>query len=113
MLGHAYFQAIQSPNISLVLPQDRILPFLGGGPLARCSSLPDDAGLVIALGGAPIELVMATDTPSSFFRPRRTRGLSFRVYEKMVLRIKQKNAVELLSVYQSPGDGNLDSQRRR
>ena len=33
VLGHRYFQAVQTPNNSLELPQDRILPFLGGGPL--------------------------------------------------------------------------------
>ena len=98
VLGHAYFQAIQTPNNSLALPQDRILPFLGGGPLARCSSIPDNTGLVIALGGAPVDLVMATDMTIEFLQTTASAWSVFRVYEKMVLRIKQKDAVELLSV---------------
>lgn len=97
VLGHAYFQAIQTPNGSLVLPQDRILPFLGGGSLARCSSIPEHAGLVIALGGAPIDLVMATDITVEFLQTTENAWFVFRVYEKMVLRIKQNDAVEVLS----------------
>jgi uncharacterized linocin/CFP29 family protein len=97
VLGHAYFQAIQTPNNSLVLPQDRILPFLGGGPLARCSSLSDNAGLVIALGGAPIDLVIATDMTVEFLQTTPTAWSVFRVYEKMALRIKQNDAIEVLT----------------
>ena len=41
VLGHRYFQAVQTPDNSLELPQDRILPFLGGGPLVRSSAVPD------------------------------------------------------------------------
>jgi len=98
VLGQAYFNAIQTPNGSLVLPQDRILPFLGGGPLARCSSLGDNAGLVIALGGAPIDLVLATDMTVEFLQTTEKAWSEFRVYEKMALRIKQSDAVELLTV---------------
>lgn len=97
VLGHGYFQAIQTPNKSLVLPQDRILPLLGGGSLARCSSLGDDVGLVIALGGAPIDLVMATDMTVEFLQTTERARSVFRIYEKMVLRIKQKDAVQVLS----------------
>lgn len=95
VLGQESFKAVQTPNNSLALPQDRILPFLGGGPLARSSSL--DKGLVIALGGAPIDLVMATDMTVEFLQTTQNAWFVFRVYEKMVLRIKQKDAVQVLS----------------
>jgi len=97
VLGHTYFNAIQTPTNSLVLPQDRILPFLGGGPLARCSSLGDSAGLVIALGGAPIDLVLATDMTIEFLQTTPNAWSVFRVYEKMLLRIKQDDAIEPLN----------------
>jgi uncharacterized linocin/CFP29 family protein len=96
VLGHEYFQAVQTPNRSLVLPQDRILPFLSGGALVRSSALPDDTGLVIALGGAPIDLVVATDISVGFLQVTVDPWFVFRVYEKIVLRLKQPQAVEAL-----------------
>ena len=50
------------------VPQDRIVPFLGGGPLLRSSALLAGYGVVVALGGAPIELVVATDVSLQFLR---------------------------------------------
>jgi len=102
VLGHEYFQAIQTPNNSLVLPQDRILPFLAGGPLARCSSLSPSVGLVIALAGAPIDLVMATEMTVEFLQTTASAWSVFRVYEKMVLRIKQADAIEQLKPPTTP-----------
>lgn len=96
-LGAKYFLAVQSPNNSLVLPQDRILPFLNGGPLVRSSALEDYSGLVIALGGAPIELVIATDASVEFLQKTPDAWSLFRLYEKMVLRIKEPQAVQHLT----------------
>jgi Uncharacterized protein, linocin/CFP29 homolog len=96
VLGANYFKAVQSPNTSLVLPQDRILPFLNGGPLVRSSALEPDAGLVIALGGAPIDLVIATDATVEFLQTTQEAWFLFRVYEKMVLRVKDPKAVQHL-----------------
>ncbi len=72
MLGQQLFLVAQTPDPqSLVLPQDRIIPFLGGGPLLRSSTL-DEAdgftGVVVALGGAPIELVVASDISLQFLQ---------------------------------------------
>src|SRR4029077_2513794 len=61
VLGNDLFVVAQSPSPSLVLPQDRIIPFLGGGSLIRSSTLPRDQGVMVALGGAPVELIVATD----------------------------------------------------
>jgi uncharacterized linocin/CFP29 family protein len=90
VLDHKYFQAVQTPNGSLVLPQDRILPFLGGGPLVRSSALPDDTGLVIAL-------VVATDISVGFLQVTAEAWSVFRIYEKIVLRIKEPDAIERIS----------------
>lgn len=83
------------------VPQDRIVPFLGGGPLLRSSTLLPGYGVVVALGGAPIELVVATDMSLEFLQvtePRPDPGMEtpyflFRVYEKVALRIREKAAI--------------------
>jgi len=94
ILGHSLFTLAQTPNNrSLVLPQDRILPFLGGGPLLRTSTLPNDIGLVVASGGAPIDLVVATDISVCFVQITLEPRFVFRVYEKIALRIKEKGAI--------------------
>src|SRR5215510_1058922 len=47
VLDQRFFLAVQTPNqLSLVLPQDRIIPFLGGGPLLRSTTLPEYSGVV-------------------------------------------------------------------
>ena len=94
VLGQQLFSAVQDPNKdSLVLPQDRILPFLGSGPLLRSSTLPADCGVVVALGAAPVELVVATDVTLNFLQVTDDPWFVFRVYEKMVLRIKEPDAI--------------------
>jgi Encapsulating protein for peroxidase len=93
------------------VPQDRIVPFLGGGPLLRSSTLLPGYGVVVALGGAPIELVVASDMTLEFLqvaeslrfpaaadssRPPQMEGppyFLFRVYEKVSLRIREQEAI--------------------
>jgi uncharacterized linocin/CFP29 family protein len=97
VLDQAFFLAVQTPNYAtLVLPQDRIMPFLGGGPLLRSSALPRRSGLVVALGGAPIELVVATDVSFQFLQVTPEPLFVFRVFEKMALRIKEAGATATL-----------------
>ena len=94
VLGQKLFLAAQTPNKnSLVLPQDRIIPFLGGGSLLRSSTLPQDKGVVVALGGAPVELVIATDISVNFLQVTPDPMFVFRVFEKMALRIKESDAI--------------------
>jgi uncharacterized linocin/CFP29 family protein len=79
------------------LPQDRILPFLGGGPLLRSSTLNVApgvrSGVVVALGGEPVELVIATDVCVQFLQVTTDPNFVFRVCEKMALRIKEPEAI--------------------
>lgn len=96
VLGHKFFTAVQTPSPSLVLPQDRIIPFLGGGPLLRSSTIPDDSGVVVAIGAAPVELVVATDVSLNFLQVTTDPMFAFRVYEKVVLRIKEPKAIAAL-----------------
>jgi uncharacterized linocin/CFP29 family protein len=97
VLGQQLFLVAQTPDPgSLVLPQDRILPFLGGGPLLRSSTLDEFGGftgVVIALGGAPIELVVATDMCLQFLQVTPQPAFLFRVCEKIALRIKEPEAI--------------------
>ena len=97
-LGQRLFLTAQTPDPgSLVLPQDRIIPFLGGaGSLVRSSTLPDNKGVVVALGGAPVELVIATDVSLNFLQVAPDPMFVFRVYEKMALRIKETDAIVAL-----------------
>lgn len=102
ILDQKYFRTATTPTDgSQVMPQDRILPFLGGGPLLRSSALPEHRGLVIALGGAPIDLVVATDISVNFLQVTTDPWYVFRVYEKIVLRLNQKDAIVALE----PGKG--------
>jgi uncharacterized linocin/CFP29 family protein len=96
VLDEALFLVAQTPTPNLVLPQDRIVPFLGGGPLLRSSTLnlPGvPTGVVVALGGAPVELVIATDVCVQFLQVTAEPNFVFRVCEKMALRIKEPDAI--------------------
>jgi uncharacterized linocin/CFP29 family protein len=94
VLGQTLFVDAQTPDPgSLVLPQDRIIPFLGGGPLLRSSTLPDSEGVVVALGGGPVELVVATDASVGFLQVTTDPEFAFRVFEKIAVRIKQRDAI--------------------
>lgn len=94
VLDQALFTVAQTPQRnSMVLPQDRIIPFLGGGPLLRSTTLPLGYGVVVALGGAPIELVFARDLHIQFLQRTLDAIFLFRLSEKMALRIKEPPAV--------------------
>jgi len=97
VLDQNLFLLAQTPTAFLVLPQDRILPFLGGGPLLRSSTLDVavgvGSGVVVALGGEPVELVVATDVCVQFLQVTAEPVFVFRVCEKMALRIKEHEAI--------------------
>jgi len=48
---------------------------------------------LIALGGEPIDLVVGTDISVNFLQVTEDPLFVFRVYEKIVLRIKQPTAI--------------------
>ncbi len=100
VLGQGLFLLAQTPDVgSLVMPQDRIIPFLGGGPLLRSSTLDDfggNSGVVVALGGSPVELVIATDVSLQFLQVTEEPAFIFRVCEKIALRIREPDAIALL-----------------
>ena len=101
VLDQRLFLVAVTPSVALVLPQDRILPFLGGGPLLRSSTLDNvmRSGVVVALGGEPIELVVATDVCVQFLQITTDPIFVFRVCEKMALRIKEPEAIMQLVMW--------------
>ena len=104
VLDPIFYTAVQSPDRhSMRLAQDRILPLLAGGPLLRSSSLAPRSGVVVALGGAPIDLVVGTDTAVEFVQQTEQAWYVFRVFAKGVLRIKQASAVQALGLAARPG----------
>jgi uncharacterized linocin/CFP29 family protein len=94
VLDQQLFGVAQNPSgDGYVLPQDRINPFLGGGPLLRSSTLDDYTGVVVALGGSPIELIVAKDMSLQFLQVTEWPIYLFRVRERIVLRIKEHDAI--------------------
>lgn len=105
MIGHAgdfacvladdWFSLVCTPGVNLVMPRDRILPFVDGR-LYRSSTLPRQFGVVIALGGAPIETVLATELTVKFLNINSEPRYVFRVYERVAIRVKEENAISVL-----------------
>jgi uncharacterized linocin/CFP29 family protein len=104
VLGHEFFRAANTPNPnSLVLPSDRIVPFLDR-PLLRSSTVPLECGVVVALSGSPVDLVVASDVHVTYLHLSVEPRHVLRVSERFVLRIKQPTAVCVLSPGAPPTD---------
>jgi uncharacterized linocin/CFP29 family protein len=94
-LSPRLFAAICTPTASLVLPRDRILPFLQG-PLVRASAIADGFGVVVALSANPVELLVASDIGVRFLQATEEPRYVFRVSERIALRIKEQSAIGIL-----------------
>lgn len=95
LLSHELFNRICSPNGSFVTPRDRILPFLQG-PLLRSSQAPANRGCVVALGGSPVEVIIASDINVRYLQTTPEPRYLFRVSERVALRIKEPESIALL-----------------
>jgi len=93
VLGHALYQAAHDPTTYLVMPRDRFVPFLGGGPLLRSSTLPPEEGVIVATADAPVDLVIATDVHISYLQRTLEPRYVLRVSERLTLRVKQPRAI--------------------
>lgn len=89
------FAAVCTPTPNLVLPRDRILPFLQG-PLLRASALANGFGVVVAQSANPVELVVASDIGVRFLQTTQDPRYVFRVSERVALRIKEHRAIGIL-----------------
>jgi uncharacterized linocin/CFP29 family protein len=95
-LSQDLFAMICSPNENLVLPRDRILPFLQG-PLLRASALRFRTGVVIALSGNPVEIVVGSDIAVRYLQTTMEPRYVFRVSERIALRIREANAIAVIT----------------
>ncbi len=79
---------------------------MGGGSAASLLGYPRrHNGIVVALGGEPVELVVATDMSLQFLQVTETPNYLFRVYEKLALRIKEQRS----AVVSAATDANADA----
>jgi uncharacterized linocin/CFP29 family protein len=95
VLGHELFHDVCDPTANLVLPRDRILPFLQG-PLVRSSAVIDNWGAIIALSGSPVEVVIASDVDVRFLQTTLEPRYVFRVSERAAVRITDPDAIAIL-----------------
>lgn len=95
-LSQHAFNAVHTPQSNLVLARDRILPFLGGDYLRRTNTIPDGYGIIVALGGEPVEIVVARDITVRYQQQTPEPRFLFRVSEKIALRVKEWDAVAVL-----------------
>lgn len=79
------------------LPRDLIERVLEGGKLKWSSVLPPGTGLVVALGGEPIERVVARDITVEQLQISEEARVIFRVSERVALRPKDGSATVILS----------------
>ena len=109
-LSQNVFEAAHTPASGLVLPRDRILPFLGGDYLRRTNTVPDGYGVIVALGGQPVEIVVATDMSVRYLQQTAEPRFLFRVAERIALRVKEWNAVAVLHPVENHEPGSSHQQ---
>jgi uncharacterized linocin/CFP29 family protein len=101
VLSNPLFTTSCTPNPgALVLPRDRMLPFLEAG-LFRSSAVPAgladrDWGVVVALGGTPLELVLGADICVEFLQVTTEPRYVFQVSERLALRTRELGAIAVL-----------------
>ncbi len=87
VLGTTLFARAVDPGPGLILPSDRVMPLLKGGPFSRSTSIEPDIGVIIGLGGAPIDLVIGSDLELKYLG-RSENAFMLAVSERFRLRIK-------------------------
>ena len=105
VLGNTLFEAAHDPADSLVLPADRILPLLKGGPLLRCGQMDKNTGVVVSLAGNAIDIVVGTPPTVQFLQRTVDAKFVFRVYERFVLRIRDKENLPVAGFKLSETEG--------
>lgn len=94
VLGQDLFTDANTPSRgSLVLPTDRLEALLGGGPVHRSSVLEKDKGLLLSLGGEPMDRAVAVEPKFEFLRIEANDTRVCRVFERFALRLKEQDSV--------------------
>lgn len=94
-LSQPLFDLICRPTDNLVMPRDRILPFLQG-PLLRASAIPAGLGVVVSLGANPVEIVVGSDLSVRYLQSTLEPRYVFRVSERVAVRIREENAIAVI-----------------
>jgi uncharacterized linocin/CFP29 family protein len=95
VLGLDLYSKLHDPTDAMVLPRDRVVPVLEG-PLLRSSTLDDGAGIVVALGGAPIEMVISSELHVRFLQITTEPYFVLRASERIALRVTDWSAIQCL-----------------
>jgi len=95
VLGQTLYTRLHTPTNAMILPRDRVVPVLEG-PLLRSSTLPDAQGVVVALGGAPMEIVVSSELHVRFLQITTEPAFVLRVSERIALRVTDWTAVAAL-----------------
>jgi hypothetical protein len=93
------YEAVYTPNANFVAAKDRILPILNG-PLVRSSAITDfprPYGVVIALGGSPVSIRIASDIGVRFLQITDEPRFLFRISERIGLRVTDPAALVVLT----------------
>jgi hypothetical protein len=94
ILGQNLFVDAYTPSTgSLILPKDRLEALLGDGPVHRSSVLGSDEGLLLSLGGTPMDRVVAVAPKFESLRIGANETRECRVFERFVLRLKEQESV--------------------
>jgi len=95
ILGNTLYDRLHDPTASMILPRDRVAPALEG-PILRSSTLPAEQGIVVALGGSPIEIVVSSELHVKFLQVTTEPRYVLRVSERLALRVTEWNAIAAL-----------------
>jgi uncharacterized linocin/CFP29 family protein len=94
VLGHDLYLAANQPTDSLVVPSELVRSYLSGGPFLRCSAMPPQWGIVMAMAGSPVDLVVGHDLHLEYIQRTPEGGYTVRLAEKFRVRIKQSDAIQ-------------------
>ena len=98
---------------SLALPADRITPLLKGGPLLRSGKMEGNTGIVVSLAGNAVDLVVGTPPTAQFLQRQADGKFLFRVYERFVLRIRDKARPPVAGFRIQPAEDDRNREARR
>jgi uncharacterized linocin/CFP29 family protein len=77
---------------TLVMPVDRLRPLVARG-LFGTAALPENSGLVLSVGGSTMDLVVGVEPAVAFLQVDKGGMYHFRVFERLVLRLKDAEAL--------------------
>jgi uncharacterized linocin/CFP29 family protein len=96
-LHHLVYADVNSPVAADTLdtPADRLRPLFTAGVFAT-SALPENSGVVVSVGGNSVDRAVGIDATTAFLQVESDGRYLFRVYERLALRVKDRQAVRRL-----------------